>query len=148
MKLSVTSNAEPVSFRGGLTMALYRHTKKPKKKVPMPEFSYTPNEALAQMIVDAWVDDDYRKGLLEREKDKITVTAAAAQLAKASLAEKGFYLNRVVVITEEEYDNDYIAQAAGEIVLVLPDQDRVTPRPGQNLIETARFLMAATPNGI
>lgn len=117
-------------------------------KVPMPDFSYTPNDNLAQMIVDAWVDKDYRDSLLQREKNKITVTTAAARLARVSLAERGIYLERAVVITEEEYDNDYTAQAANEVVFVLPNHQRVTPRPGQSLLETARLLMAATPNGI
>jgi hypothetical protein len=31
---------------------------------------------------------------------------------------------------------------------VLPDLDRVTPRAGESLLNTARLLMATTPNGI
>jgi hypothetical protein len=34
-----------------------------------------------------------------------------------------------------------------EICFVLPDHNGKCP-PGQNLLETARLLMAATPNGI
>jgi hypothetical protein len=117
-------------------------------KIPAPDWAYTPNDSLAQMIVDAWVDKDYRDSLLARETDKVTVTPAAAKLARISLAERGIYLERAVVITEDEYDNDYVAQAPNEVVFVLPNHQRVTPRPGQSLLETARLLMAATPNGI
>ncbi len=116
--------------------------------VTVPDFSYSPNDSLAQMIVDAWVETDFRDALLKREADHITVTPAAAELAKASLAARGFYLKRAVVISEAEYDNDYKMQDPNEVVFVLPNQHRVTPRPGQSLIETARLLMATTPNGI
>jgi hypothetical protein len=113
----------------------------------VPTFSYN-NDSLAQMIVDAWVEKDFRDSLLEREADKITVTAAAAKHAKAALAARGLYLQRAVVITEEEHDNDYTMQDPNEVVFVLPSQHRVTPRPGQSLLETARLLMSCTPNGI
>ncbi len=99
------------------------------------------------MIVDAWVEKDFRDTLLERAADG-TVTPAAAREAKVALQARGFYLQRAVVITEEEHDNDYTMQDANEVVFVLPNQDRVTPRPGQSLLETARLLMACTPNGI
>jgi hypothetical protein len=113
----------------------------------VPTFSYN-NDSLAQMIVDAWVEKDFRDSLLEREADKTTVTAAAAKQAKAALAARGLYLQRAVVITEEEHDNDYTMQDPNEVVFVLPNQHRVTPRPGQSLLETARLLMSCTPNGI
>lgn len=113
----------------------------------VPSFSYSPNDSLAQMIVDAWVEKDFRDSILERAPDK-TVTPAAARQAKVALAARGFYLKRAVVITEEEHDNDYTMQDPNEVVFVLPNQDRVTPRPGQSLLETARLLMACTPNGI
>lgn len=113
----------------------------------VPSFSYSPNDSLAQMIVDAWVEKDFRDALLERGADH-TVTPAAASQAKVALAARGFYLQRAVVITEDEHDNDYMMQDPNEVVFVLPNQDRVTPRPGQSLLETARLLMACTPNGI
>jgi hypothetical protein len=115
--------------------------------VTVPAFSYSPNDSLAQMIVDAWVDQDFRNALLEREADG-TVTHAAAREARVALAGRGFYLQRAVVIKESEHDNDYTMQHPNEVVFVLPNQDRVTPRPGQSLLDTARLLMACTPNGI
>jgi hypothetical protein len=114
----------------------------------VPSFSFSPNDSLAQLIVDAWVQDDFRDALLERELDKTTVTPAAAREAKVALAARGFYLERPVVITEAEHDNHYTMQADNEVVFVLPNLDRVKPRPGQSLLDTARLLMSCTPNGI
>lgn len=117
-------------------------------EVTVPTFSFGPNDSLAQLIVDAWVEDDFRNSLLEREADNTTVTAAAANRAKVALAARGIYLNRAVIITEEEHDSHYTMQNPDEVVFVLPNRSRVTPRPGQSLLETARLLMSCTPNGI
>ena len=112
-------------------------------------FSYAPNESLAQMIVDAWVDDDFRKQLIERKTDGSgNATALAKESARTTLAARGIYLKSAVVITESEYDNGFVLDDADEVAFVLPNQSRVTPRPGQSLLDTARLLMAATPNGI
>ena len=62
------------------------------------------------MIVDMWVDKDYRDHLLQRDEDD-NPTPAAARLARVSLAERGFYLDRAVVISEDEYYNGYQTQA-------------------------------------
>jgi hypothetical protein len=148
-------------MRGGLTVAkqnqgnaitepgIYRNKNVRGMPVRAPDFSYHPNDSLAQMIVDAWVDKDFRDQLLEREKPgKKIVTAEAARLAKASLMGRGLYLKRAVVITEDEYNSGYKMQEPDEVVFVLPNQDLVEPRPGQSLLDTARLLMASTPNGI
>ena len=110
-------------------------------------FSYAPNEQLAQMIVDAWVDNDFRTQLTDRNTGG-TATDMAKNVAKSSLAARGIYLKSAVVITEDEYDNGHVLNDADEVALVLPNLSRVVPRPGQSLLDTARFLMAATPNGI
>ncbi len=118
--------------------------------LPVPDFSFNPNDSLAQMIVDAWVDQAYQDSLMERDANG-KVTDAAALVARVSLAERGIYLNRAVVISEYEFNNDYTvppAYADEEVVFVLPDPSRVTPRSGQSLLDTARLLMATTPNGI
>jgi hypothetical protein len=133
---------------GGLTMAILKNVPRRAGNVTVPTFSYGPNDSLAQMIVDAWVDQNFRDSLLEREADHTTVTPAAARLAKVALAGRGIFLQRAVVISEDEHDNDYTMQDPNEVVFVLPNQDRVTPRPGQSLLETARLLMSCTPNGI
>ena len=103
------------------------------------DFSYYPNDSLAQMIVDAWTDPTFATLL--------TTPGNANTL----FATRGFYWNGTaknpVVISEAEYNNGYPKKYDDDIVFVLPDHDGTCP-PGQNLLDTARLLMAATPNGI
>lgn len=100
------------------------------------DFSYT-SDALAEMIVEAWTDEAYRTKLLNKED------------AKELLAQRGFYLENPIVITEDQFNKHYRQEDDREIVFVLPDVTRVTRREqGQSLLETARLLMAITPNGI
>ena len=125
-------------------MAIYKDKAKSKG---VTIFSYAPNDNLAQMIVDAWVDDLFRDSLTERKTDG-TATDMAKNVARSSLAARGIYLKSAVVITEKEYDDHHVLNDDDEVVFVLPNDSRVTPRPGQSLLETARLLMAATPKGI
>jgi hypothetical protein len=106
-------------------------------KVPVADFSYQ-NDALAQMIVDAWVSDEFKERLLKKEN------------AKSLLAERGIFLQNPVIIDEATYWNDiHTKDRDDEVVFVLPDRARVgTPKPGHSLLETARLLMACVPNGI
>ncbi|HUC51932.1 MAG TPA: hypothetical protein VMA30_21295 [Xanthobacteraceae bacterium] len=104
------------------------------------DFSYAPNDSLAQMIVDAWVDPNFANQLLN-----------SPGVAKSALAQRGIFLSNPIVITETQYNQGYTPGNSNvDVVFVLPNQPRVdmTPPPGQSLLETARFLMAATPNGI
>jgi hypothetical protein len=109
------------------------------KKDQVADFTYAPNDSLAQMIVDAWVDPEFKKVLLNRAN------------AKALFATRGFYWNGTtknpVVITEADYNAGYAMQHHDEIVFVLPNHNGTCP-PGQTLLNTARLLMAATPHGI
>jgi hypothetical protein len=152
LQYEVAWNGNPPDLfhEGGLTVAdagIFRDKEK-GKGLRVADFSYHPNDSLAQLVVEAWVDKDFRELLLAREKGK--VTADAARYAKASLAGRGLYLQHPVVITEDEYNRGYHMQDPTEVVFVLPDQPRVamTPPPGQSLLETARLLMACTPHGI
>ncbi len=103
------------------------------------DFNMAPTDAIAQMIVDAWVDKDFRKLLLDPAN------------AKALFAQRGYYWNGTsktpVVITEKDYENGYSHNHHDELVFVLPEHDGTCPA-GMSLLETARLLMAATPNGI
>ena len=108
---------------------------KPDPKQRVVDFSYT-SDALAQMIVDAWTDKTFETRLLDKSQ------------AKAVLAERGIYLSKPHVITEQAYNDGHHCDD-DEIVLVLPDKKRViNPPPGRSLLETAKLLMAITPNGI
>jgi len=120
-----------------LTVAIYRKTRdKSGNRVRKVDFPYYRNDALAQIIVDAWVDSNFRDLLLNNR-----------QSTKSLLAARGFYLQNPVVIKEEMYYQDYEMQDDNEVVFVLPQQPGPCP-PGQSLLETARLLMAITPNGI
>ena len=105
-------------------------------KVPVADFSYQ-NDSLAQMIVDAWVSDDFRGKLLKKEN------------AKSLLAERGIFLQNPVIIDEKTYwTNGHTKKSDDEVVFVLPDLKRVDMGKPQSLLETARLLMACVPNGI
>jgi hypothetical protein len=127
-----------------VTVAIFKDQAKTKG---VTIFAYRPSDLLAQMIVDAWVDDTFRDQLTERNADG-TATELAKVSARSSLAARGLYLQSAVVITEDEFDNHHSLNDDDEVVFVLPNLSRVVPRPGQSLLETARLLMAATPNGI
>jgi hypothetical protein len=96
------------------------------------------NDALAQLIVDAWVNKSFKDDLLKKD------------FAKSELAKRGIYLSHPVIIEERIYWSDsYIKQNDNEVVFVLPDPDRVDiTAPKHGLLETAKFLMACVPNGI
>ena len=63
------------------------------------------------------------------------------------LAERGVFLSKAHVITEDDYNKGHTCDDPDEIVLVLPNQNRadLSRKP---LLETAKLLMAITPNRI
>ena len=106
------------------------------------DFSYQ-NDSLAQMIVHAWTDSTFQTSLLHRESD------GSSPNAKAALADCGIYLSNPVVISENEYSDGYHLHAPDGVVFVLPNYQRAaSPPSGHTLLETAKLLMACTPNGI
>lgn len=114
----------------------------------MPVFAYGPNDGLAQIIVDAWSHPNFQSLLLDRDKTNPKIpTAAAVQAATLAVNAAGFNLTRAVVISESEHDNDYEMVEDNEVVFVLPNGNRVFPS-GRSLLDTAKLLMACTPNGI
>ncbi len=109
-----------------------------RDRVPVVDTAYT-SDALAQLIVDAWVSTDFGERLLRRE------------VAKEELEKRGIFLENPVIIKEETYwrSEGYTQRDDNEVVLVLPDFGRVkTGAPQHSLLETARMLMACVPNGI
>jgi hypothetical protein len=149
---------------GALTMAIFRKktdkeieqekkllgntTPNPDLFLAVPDFTYS-SDCLAQMIVDAWADPNYQNALLQRDAHHHP-THAAVKLATESVNSCGFNLERAVVISEEEYYDGYtIPLDSPEVVFVLPNLNRVRLHPsGHPLLETAKLLMATTPNGI
>jgi hypothetical protein len=148
--------------QGAMTMAIWKKIKDRGRPDPnaeieltMPSVSYPATDALAQVVIDAWEnkpfpnpgDEGLRKQLMDRDP-KGYPSAKALKAAKDRLHAAGFEFERPVVISESEHDNDYVMVDPKEIVFVLPDKDRITVHPGHSLLETAKMLMACTPNGI
>ena len=119
------------------------------------DFSYE-NDALAQLIVDMWTG---AHGNLITPTAPGTTPAqykARSNAAKTVLAARGIYLAEPIVVTETEYDDGFSLTDAGlkaaeGVVFVLPRDRRATGAStagGPPLLETAKMLMAITPNGI
>ena len=115
----------------------------------IPSFSFAPNDDLAELIVQAWSIEEFRDQLLERDATR-KPTNAAVKAATDAVNAAGFNLKRAVVISEKEHDANYTMQDLTEVVFVLPDRERLGTSfvPGESLLDTARLLMACTPNGI
>ena len=150
-------------------MAILKVHPKTKEHLVMPAFSFATDSAtnpvatgLANMIIDAWNNVSFtftppgggvtivnlRDALLQRDTNLLPTTLAV-QTATARANGAGLQLTRAVVITEAEHNNDYVLQSDDEIAFVLPDPTRVTSfAASPNLLQTAEFLMACTPNGI
>lgn len=111
--------------------------KQPDKNERVADFSYA-SDTLAQMIVDAWTTPSFKKRLLNKRQ------------AKSVLAERGIYLTKPHVLTEKQYYDGHHCKDPNEVVFVLPNTPRVVLNPpkGHSLLETAKLLMAITPNGI
>jgi hypothetical protein len=116
------------------------------------DFSYQ-NDVLAQWIVEIWTGPT-NNPLITPSTGTISTTQylARSAAAKAALAARGIYLEKPIVITEDEYDAGFSLADAGldrtdGVVLVLPRPTRPT-LAGPPLLETAKLLMAITPNGI
>ena len=126
-------------------------------EVTMPTVSYPATDALAQVVIDAWLNRPFPnpgdEGLGDQLMDRNAKghpSPKALRAAKDRLHAAGFELDRPVVISEDEHDNDYVMRDPKEVVFVLPNQNRLTSpaHPGHSLLETAKMLMACTPNGI
>jgi hypothetical protein len=73
---------------------------------------------------------------------------AVTQATKAiNDAQPHFNLKRAVIISEDEHDSGYTMETENDVVFVLPNKDRAV-LTGGNLLNTAKLLMACTPNGI
>jgi hypothetical protein len=138
----------------------------------MPVMFYS-SDGLRDLIVAAWANRSWtdpapgglgtvpKLGDALTDRDPLTglPSPAAKATAKAAVnAMAGLDLKSVVVITEAEHDDDYTMQDDEEVVFVLPRPSRsviasapgpfpVPPYPAK-LLETAKLLMACTPNGI
>ena len=116
------------------------------------DFSYQ-SDALAQLIVEMWLG--LHGNLITPSGPRVTTPQYQARMtaAKAVLAARGIYLELPIVITEDEFEDGFSLADAGlsptnGVVFVLPRNTRPTTFGGPPLLETAKMLMAITPNGI
>ena len=130
-----------------------RGTPKNQLEDKVADFSYESDD-LARLVVDLWLNP--QSNLINPAPPTVPNPTLAqyqarSDAAKAVLAAKGFYFSHPIVITEDEYEDGFNLDDAG-----LPPKEGVVfvvPRParkdvGANLLETAKMLMAITPNGI
>jgi hypothetical protein len=118
-----------------------------KRDITQPSFSYAPTDALADVIVRAWSDNNLYSVLMQRDSAGGPTTTAVTA-ATTAINGAGFDLERAVIISEQEHDDDYKMRADNEVVFVLPNKDRAKSTPQHSLLATAKLLMACTPNGI
>jgi len=118
----------------------------------VPEFAMPPDAVpgIAQVIVDKWQDKQSLRNILDRDANGYaTQTAVDQATAAINAAYPYFKLKRVVIISEDEHDDGYAMQYPYEVVFVLPDAARVKDTTADaNLLNSAKLLMACTPNGI
>jgi hypothetical protein len=107
------------------------------------EFSYQ-NDALADLIVDAWSEPRFLRDLT----DKASTQTARSKVAQDALDDRGIHMSRPIVITEDEYYAGFTMEDPNGVVFVLPNGGRANPAQDHSLLEVAKLLMACTPNGI
>jgi len=154
---------------GGAMLPVAAHAAGPKKKrgiyadpagTPkenledkVADFSYQ-NDVLAQLIVDMWAGAPVANLITPSGAGTTQLEyQQRSSRAKAALAARGIYLEQPIVITEDEFDDGFSLADAGlsatnGVVFVLPRNTRPTTFGGPPLLETAKMLMAITPNGI
>lgn len=123
-------------------------------EITTPDFELAPDAVpgIAQVIVDIWTGTISLSTIMDRELSgpkKGMATAAAVTLATAAInaAFPKFNFVRAVIISEEEHDNGYTMETENDVVFVLPNKQRID-NTGGNLLNSAKLLMACTPNGI
>jgi hypothetical protein len=128
--------------------------KKGGVEITVPEFAMPPDAVpgIAQVIVDAWNGVASLDKILQREttganKGMATQIAVNQATAAINAAAPGYNLQRAVIITEDEHDRGYTMETPDDVVFVLPNKSRLGAG-ASNLLETAKLLMACTPNGI
>ena len=118
-------------------------------EMTVPEFAMPPDAVpgIAQVIVDIWQQTKPNLDkIFDRTNGVATVDAVKQATAAINAALPGYNLKSCVIIKESEHDDGYTAEL-NDVVFVLPHADRVN-LGGANLLDTAKLLMACTPNGI
>ena len=123
-------------------------------EMTVPEFAMPPDAVpgIAQVIVDIWqnkpgLDKIFDRNQTGAHKGMATQDAVDQATAAINAAAPNYNLQRAVIIEEKEHDAGYTMQTENDVVFVLPNKDRAV-LTGANLLNTAKLLMACTPNGI
>jgi hypothetical protein len=128
--------------------------KKGSLEMTVPEFAMPPDAVpgIAQVIVNAWNGDARLDKIMNRTdpgpQGVATLEAVQQAIDAINAAYPYFNLLRAVIISEEEHDRGYTMETENDVVFVLPRKERVKNLTGPNLLNTAKLLMACTPNGI
>ena len=104
------------------------------------DFSYVPNDALAQLVIDAWVNPDIKAKLLDR------------QTAKEVFATRGFYWNEHANAAGRDHGSavpcSLLAAGRKRNRFCAAATWHGTCPPGQNLLARPNCLDGPYTNGI
>ena len=126
--------------------------KKNGDELTVPEFAMPPDAVpgIAQVIVDIWQQTKPNLDKITERTNGVASPTAITQATNAiNAAYPTFKLAQVEIITEDEHDNGYRTDNENAVVLVLPNKERVKDtNDSASLLNSAKLLMACTPNGI
>jgi hypothetical protein len=124
------------------------------EEITTPDFELAPDAipGIAQVIVDIWTGAAGLDKIMERvtsgaNNGMATQLAVDQATAAINAAAPHYNFVRAVIIKEEEHDAGYTMETENDVVFVLPNKGRIDSTGG-NLLNTAKLLMACTPNGI
>ena len=122
--------------------------------ITTPDFELAPDAipGIAQVIVNIWTGAAGLDKIMDRipsgaKKGMATQDAVDQATAAINAATPHYNFKRAIIISEEEHDNGYTMETENDVVFVLPNRGRID-RAGANLLNSAKLLMACTPNGI
>ena len=110
--------------------------------VKLADFSYQNEQIAKEVIVKAWTNPGFRDGLVGAATGIDTRINNARQALLA--LNPPIDLTSPIVLTEAEYDAGWEMDDDDQVVFVLPNPTRQQ----NNLLESAKLLMACVPNGI
>jgi hypothetical protein len=118
--------------------------------ITTPDFQLAPDAipGIAQVIVNLWTDQNLFNAVTARTaQGQATTNARIAATNAINAAQPTYNFTQCVIISEAEHDDGYRVQSPDDVVFVLPNPGRINPA-GASLLNSAKLLMACTPNGI
>jgi hypothetical protein len=122
-------------------------------EITTPDFQLAPDAVpgIADVIVKIWTGAAGTDKIMERTAagpNRVATQDARDQAtALINAAAPNYNFRRCVIISEFEHDRGYTMEDENDVVFVLPNPDRINTA-GANLLNSAKLLMACTPNGI